>query len=311
MKFIMEVLGKDVLASRNLIWGLIIVTYGMVYYFIAIHQRPSQNHKQPPPTTWSEDSASKVTPLNKLNSSNSRESLTEVDPKEQLSALQQHILFWDQDNDGIIWPHDVYNGFRDIGFNIPFSLTSLLIPVFFSYPTTLGHSVMPDPWFRIWVKDIHKAKHGSDSGTYDLKGNLKIQTFDDLFKDFDTEGRGSLGVKELWSMVKRNRVAADPAGWTFAMMEWGTTWLLLQRNGRVQKDDLKGNYEGTLFWKLSAERQEREKRGKTGQERGYGVWDGLRDLPGITKGWWRGMGVVESFAKQVESAETRTPTSEK
>jgi len=310
----MELLGKEALVSRTSIWGLVIATYGAVYYFIAIHQRPSSSHKQPPPNTSSQDGASKTKSSSTLDASNARESSTEINPKEPLSALQQHILFWDQDNDGIIWPHDVYNGFRAIGFNIPFSLTSLLIPVFFSYPTTLGHSIMPDPWFRIWVKDIHKAKHGSDSGTYDLKGNLKLQTFDDLFKDFDVEGRGSLGVKELWSMVKRNRVAADPAGWTFAMMEWGTTWLLLQRNGRVQKDDLKGNYEGALFWKLSAEREERAKGEKAGEERGYGVWDGLRDLPGIMKGWWGGMGVVDSFAKQVESAELaseKTPASEK
>jgi peroxygenase len=64
---------------------------------------------------------------------------------------------------------------------------------------------------------------------------------------------GRLGLMDLWRLSARDRVAADPAGWTFAFMEWGTTWLLLQRNGRVWKDDLKGVYDGTLFWTLREE----------------------------------------------------------
>jgi hypothetical protein len=90
-----------------------------------------------------------------------------------LTALQQHVLFWDKDSDSIIYPQDVYNGFREIGFSIPFALTALLIPLFFSYPTRLGQSYIPDPLFRIYVSSIHKAKHGSDTGAYDLKGNFR------------------------------------------------------------------------------------------------------------------------------------------
>jgi peroxygenase len=55
-----------------------------------------------------------------------------------LTALQQHILFWDPDNGSILWPSDIYSGFRALGFNIPFSIFPLLIPLYFSYPTTLG-----------------------------------------------------------------------------------------------------------------------------------------------------------------------------
>ncbi|PVH75466.1 Caleosin-domain-containing protein, partial [Cadophora sp. DSE1049] len=175
---------------------------------------------------------------------------TQPSTRSDLTALQQHVLFWDRDNDNLILPHDVYTGFRELGFSIPFSITALLIPIFFSYPTRLGHSYLPDPFFSIYVDSIHKAKHGSDTGIYDLKGNFRAEAFDGIFTEFDREGTGGIHALELWRMVGRNRVAADVAGWSFAVMEWCTTWILLQRDGRVWKDDLRECYDGTLFWRL-------------------------------------------------------------
>ncbi|KAE8449786.1 hypothetical protein EG329_007561 [Mollisiaceae sp. DMI_Dod_QoI] len=192
-----------------------------------------------------------------------------------LTALQQHVLFWDRDCDNIIYPQDVYNGFREIGFCIPFSITALLIPVFFSYPTRLGHSYVPDPLFRIYLDSIHKAKHGSDTGAYDLKGNFRPQFFEDMFTEFDPTGTGSLGAGDLLRMIRNNRVAADLAGWSFAAMEWSTTWLLLQRDGRVWKNDLRQCYDGTLFWQLRQERME-----GVGSTRGYGFKEFYQDTFG-------------------------------
>ena len=190
-----------------------------------------------------------------------------------LTALQQHVLFWDRDGDNLIFPHDVYTGFREIGFSIPFSLTSLLIPIFFSYPTRLGHSYLPDPFFGIYVDSVHKAKRGSDTGIYDLKGHFNAASFDEIFTEFDREGTGGIHAWELWNMVGRNRLAADPAGWTFAVMEWFTTWVLLQRDGRVWKEDLRQCYDGTLFWRLKRERED-----GVVSKLGYGVKESWIDL---------------------------------
>lgn len=75
------------------------------------------------------------------------------------TPLQQHTLFWDRDGDGMIYPWDTYIGFRELGFNMLFSfLATLIINLNFSYPTRLAHSYIPDPWFRVYVGSIHKAK---------------------------------------------------------------------------------------------------------------------------------------------------------
>jgi len=75
------------------------------------------------------------------------------------SVLQQHIIFWDRNGDGVITPIDTYIGFRELGFNIFFSLIAVVvINLNFSLPTRLAHSWIPDPLFRVYVDSIHKSK---------------------------------------------------------------------------------------------------------------------------------------------------------
>ena len=41
--------------------------------------------------------------------------------------MQQHVAFWDRDNDGVIFPNDTFVGFRRLGYNL---LTSTLaVPI--------------------------------------------------------------------------------------------------------------------------------------------------------------------------------------
>lgn len=59
----------------------------------------------------------------------------------------------------MIYPWNTYNGFRELGFNLFFSiLATFIINVNFSYPTRLAYSWLPDPWFRVYIPSIHKAK---------------------------------------------------------------------------------------------------------------------------------------------------------
>ena len=100
------------------------------------------------------------------------------------------------------------------------------------------------------------------------------------------QGEGSLGVGDIIRLHGRNRVAADPAGWSFAAMEWWTTWLLLQKEGRVWKEDLRALYDGTLFWKIREERTKEQ-----GWRQGYG-WKDWVDGVG-NNGTWKTWEVKE------------------
>lgn len=201
---------------------------------------------------------------------------------DSVTALQKHVHFWDRDHDNIITMRDVYNGFRELGFSVIFSIGALLINIFFSYPTRLAHSWWPDPYFRIYVDSIHKAKHGSDTGIYDSEGQFRADAFELLFAKLDSTGTESLGVTELGWLLKKDRVVADPAGWSFAFMEWWTTWLLLQKEGRVWKEDLRQCYDGTLFWRIREDRL-----GEKGWQQGYGWKNFARSMSaaGTWKEW--------------------------
>ncbi|RDW72758.1 uncharacterized protein DSM5745_07930 [Aspergillus mulundensis] len=185
----------------------------------------------------------------------------------EFTPMQQHVLFWDRDRDGQIYPSDTYRGFRDLGFNILFSLAAvLIINLNFSYPTRLAHSFLPDPRFRVYVDSIYKAKHGSDSGTFDAEGRFVPQAFEDMFSKYDGDKDGALTFSELFGMMHGNRCAVDPFGWGAAFFEWATTWLLIQKDGKVYKDDLLGVYDGSLFWKIAKARKSGE-----GWSQGFGL----------------------------------------
>ena len=106
-----------------------------------------------------------------------------------------------------------------------------------------------------------------------------------MFERWDVDRVGGLTASQLLQMWKRNRLAADVAGWCFAFMEMWTTWLLVQREGRVWKEDLRGCYTGELFWRI-------EKMVKRGEWRqGYGVEDFVEGM--VKGGTWRNWEVKE------------------
>ena len=192
--------------------------------------------------------------------------------------------YWDTDHDGIIWPQDTYIGCRKWGWSPPLSaLVAFIINFALSYPTLPGF--LPDPFFRIYVKNIYKDKHGSDSMTYDNEGRFKPQNFEDIFAKYDQGDKGGLDIWDLLRFWKGQRMVFDFFGWSAAFLEckcsprsWigrltnvgvglATYLLLWPDDGVMRKEDIRGIYDGSIFYK-KAEEYERNKKMRPGQHKG-------------------------------------------
>jgi len=201
------------------------------------------------------------------------------------TVLQQHVTFFDRDKDGIIWPQDTYIGFRRLGFNILVSLfAAFIIHLSLSFRTVPG--VLPDPLFRIWLDNIHKTKHGSDTNIFDSEGRFTPQHFEDFFEKYSSvyPGHPAVGKKgeegsvggdggpdqhPVMEQAKKgltyydflrgwnsNRRLFDPIGWCAEFLEWTATYLLLwPTDGIMRKEDIRRIYDGSLFWDLAEKRE--------------------------------------------------------
>ncbi|KAM3756168.1 hypothetical protein ACB098_02G091900 [Castanea mollissima] len=139
---------------------------------------------------------------------------------------------YNMNDNGIVYPWETYTGLRAIGFN---AFTSLIVTIAIngalSYPTRPGW--IPSPFFPIYIYNIHKAKHGSDSGTYDTEGRFMPT---------------SVKLGEIWDMTKGNRVAFDLFGWIATKMEWGVLYVLARdEDGMLSKEAVRRCFDGSLF----------------------------------------------------------------
>jgi len=179
-----------------------------------------------------------------------------------LSVLQQHCAFFDRDSDGVIWPQDTYIGFRRLAYNPILALIAVfIIHANFSYPTLPNGRFLPDPFFRLYTENVHKDKHGSDSGTYDHEGRFIPQKFEDIFSKYGSGDKQGITLRETMNYMKGQRCIADPIGWGGAFFEWVATWILLwPEDGRIKKEDVRRIYDGSLFFEIAARREgEKEK----------------------------------------------------
>ncbi|KAL8730134.1 MAG: hypothetical protein Q9181_004759 [Wetmoreana brouardii] len=209
---------------------------------------------------------------------------------QHLTVVQQHVTYWDRDNDSIIWPQDTYIGCRDYGWGIILSLIATAFINFgLSYPTVPG--ILPDPFFRIYVDRLHKAKHGSDSMTYDNQGRFRPQQFEDIFAKYDRGGKGGLDAGDVWIFWKEQRMVFDFFGWTACALESmplpsinlyadspflppigiATYLLLWPADGIMKKEEVRGIYDGSIFYK----RAEETKRRRAASSRQSGTSPGL------------------------------------
>jgi len=177
-----------------------------------------------------------------------------------MSVLQQHVAFFDKDQDGIIYPSDTYKGFRAIGFNVLFSLfAAVIINVAFSYYTLPGW--IPSLKFPIYVDNIHRAKHGSDTEVYDTEGRFDPAKFDAIFSKYAIKHKDKLTFSEIQCMLTGNRNSNDLIGWVAAELEWVALYLIAKnKNGLVEKETIRRMFDGSLFEALAKQHSSRKGR---------------------------------------------------
>lgn len=215
-------------------------------------------------------------------------------------VLAQHVAFFDKDGDNILWPLDTWRGFREMGYNFFWCTFAMcVIHFFFSWFTAPG--VLPDPFFRVFIKNGHRSKHGSDTAVYDSEGRFIPAKFEEIFTKFDKGNKGGLTFREGVHMIHAQRQAVDPIGWCAEAFEWASTYILIwPQDGLCDKESIRTVYDGSLFYIVAhAERQRRAERQKKRAQMSF-VQKLVDSLPNPYRGW-----TTENRAGQFEWTEDK------
>nr|GEV41632.1 caleosin-related, EF-hand domain pair [Tanacetum cinerariifolium] len=182
------------------------------------------------------------------------------------NVMRKHAVFFDRNNDGVIYPGKLTKilklfmrvlnleciiGLRAIGGSFLLSVGgAIFINVALSGMTRPGKR-FPNLLFPIEIQNITLAKHGSDSDTYDTSGRFVPSKFEEIFSKYARTNPDYLTKDELNEFIKGNRDRKDYFGQIVALVEWNVLYSLSKdKDGLLQKETIRGVYDGSLFVKL-------------------------------------------------------------
>ncbi|WCJ24103.1 Peroxygenase [Euphorbia peplus] len=181
---------------------------------------------------------------------------TEGHDHNDMTVLQQHVAFFDQNKDGVIYPNETFTGCRQLGFNVIISLIiTIAFHLFFSIPTQPGR--LPSLKFPIYIVNIHYGKHGSDTGVYDTEGRFMTMNLENMFTKYGKTSPDKLSFSELWNMTEGNRLNFDFIGWLAEKAEWILVYVIAKdKEGYLSKDSIRRLFDGSLFESIAAKNKE-------------------------------------------------------
>lgn len=175
------------------------------------------------------------------------------------NVLQKHVAFFDRNHDGIVYPWETFQGFRAIGCGIILSsFAAIFINFGLSQKTRPGK--FPSIFLPVEIKNITKAKHGSDSGVYDNEGRFVPSIFEEIFSKHARKHPNALTSDELMALLKANREPKDYKGWLASYSEWKILYVLCKdKDGLLHKETIRAVYDGSLFERMEKEHSEKKK----------------------------------------------------
>ncbi|CAN6253377.1 unnamed protein product [Urochloa humidicola] len=173
-----------------------------------------------------------------------------------MTELQKHVAFFDRNHDGIITFDETSQGLQDVGLGaIEAKASAALINAALGPKTRPDNANSSSSRMDIYIQNIHKGKHGSDTGAYDAQGRFVPAKLDEMFTKHAKTVPNALTESELQEMLKANRQSNDVSGWLGAKAEWEMLYKLAKdKDGRLPKDTVRAVYDGTLFYQLAGKK---------------------------------------------------------